>query len=111
MSALVESITKQASILSDAENHLKVAIGRYNTVKGLDGQQGYKVTINGVTVEVAEMDRHYYPKLIRGREMIHLGALKALDAEIDHWRARVKVEAGMLALCAERLAKFAKGEA
>lgn len=42
------------------------------------------VTVNGVTVAVSTCDnRTYQGTLIRGREMIHLGALKALGAELQ----------------------------
>lgn len=59
------------------------AIADLNKVRGLGGQTGYAVTVNGVRVDVAEMDRYYNGALIRGREMIHLGALKALQANVD----------------------------
>lgn len=111
MSAWAEQIAKQAVVVTSAESNLKAATDRYNKVKGLGGQQGYNVTIDGVTLAVANMDRYYVTKLIRGREMIHLGALKALDADIDQCRARVKTESAKLAVYAERLAGSLRGEA
>lgn len=88
--SIVDKIVKQAEALRAAEASLKMAIDRHAKIKGLGGQQGYAITIDGVTVPVAVMDRYYSPKLIRGREMIHLGALKALDGEIDQFRERIK---------------------
>lgn len=109
--SIVDQIVKQAEALRSAEASLKTSLDRYAKVKGLGGQQGYSVTIDGVTVQVAEMDRYYAPKLIRGREMIHLGALKALDAEIDRRRDNIKACRLALALLSERLTAAARGEA
>lgn len=105
--SIVDRIVKEAEALRAAEANLKGAIDRYNKVKGLGGQQGYAITIDGVNVSVAEMDRYCSPKLIRGREMIHLGALKALDAEIDRSRERIKSCRLALAGMGEALAQAA----
>ena len=73
-------------------------------VRALSGQQGYRVTIDGVAITVAEMDsRTYMAKLIRGREMIHLGALKALESLVDFWD-------GQVAECEQRLAALTGGK-
>ncbi len=105
--SIVDKIVKEAEALRVAEGNLKNAVDRYNKIKGLGGQQGYGITIDGVHVSVAEMDRYYSPKLIRGREMIHLGALKALDAEIDRCHERIKSCRLALAGMGETLAQAA----
>ena len=94
----VQQIAGQAAVVQKAEDALQAALRDLKTVRALNGQQGYTVTVNGVRIEVAVMDsRTYEAKLLRGREMIHLGALKALGARVD---------AAKETLAAER-AKFA----
>ncbi|MEK2607737.1 hypothetical protein WLF18_01265 [Pseudomonas shirazensis] len=79
-----------AQSLEKAEAAHKLAADRLAAVRGHCGQSGYSVTVNGVTVAVSECDRRTYQgTLIRGREMIHLGALKALGAELDAAEKRV----------------------
>lgn len=81
----------------------------YETVKSLCGQTGYGITIAGVRVEVAEMDaRTYMAKMIRGREMIHLGALKALDARVDTLNRKLSESIQMLTDAAQSLANNLK---
>ena len=94
----VQQIADQAVVVQKADDALQAALRDLNTVRALNGQQGYAVTVNGVRIDVAAMDRRTYEaKLLRGREMIHLGALKALGARVD---------AATETLAAER-AKFA----
>ena len=98
MSKYTDEVKKAADGLEQAENFLSSARGRLNTVRGHNGQSGYSVSVNGVTVAVSRMDsRTYQGTLIRGREMIHLGALKALGAEVQEaeesvmkWRDHLK---------------------
>ena len=85
----VTMIRKATDSLEAAQKAKKQADANVEAVRGLVGQTGYDITIGGVRLAVAEMDRHYNPKLIRGREMIHLGALKALQGVADHWRDEV----------------------
>ncbi|WP_313250092.1 hypothetical protein [Stenotrophomonas acidaminiphila] len=85
-----KAVAKAVAALDAAYADLKKARKDYETVKGLNGQSGYCVTVNGVRVDVAVMDsRTYQAGLIRGREMIHLGALKALQGAIRYYEQRV----------------------
>lgn len=91
MSKFTEAVTQAVKALEVAEKSHQVASERLATVRGHAGQSGYSVTINGVTVEVSVCDsRTYQGTLIRGREMIHLGALKALGAELQTAATRVR---------------------
>ena len=80
------------------------AVANYNTVKALNGQRGYDITVNGVVINVAAMNGNtYMAELVRGREMMHLGALKALSAQAKDAQA----------LCAElesALAGYVRGD-
>jgi len=90
MSQYTEAVMSAAQSLEKAEAAHKLAADRLAAVRGHCGQRGYSVTVNGVTVAVSECDsRTYQGTLIRGREMIHLGALKALAAELDAAEKRV----------------------
>lgn len=84
MSKYTEAVMEAAKALELAEKSHQIASERLATVRGHAGQSGYSVTVNGVTVAVSTCDRRTYQgTLIRGREMIHLGALKALGAELQ----------------------------
>lgn len=73
-----------AKELSKREQRLKGLTSELETIQNHIGQNGYAVEVNGVRVNVSEMDsRTYQSKMIRGREMIHLGALKAMQAMVD----------------------------
>ena len=92
MSAHVDTkaVAKAAAVLEAAYADLQKARNDYATVKAHNGQVGYKVTVNGISVDVSVMDqRTYMPAMIRGREMIHLGALKALAARIAQYETYV----------------------
>lgn len=107
-----EAIASAAGSLEREERSLAVAISNYDRIKGLNGQQGYSLTIDGVPIMVASMDRNTYSaKLIRGREMIHLGVLKALDSQIDDGRGRVTACKIKLAALADRLSESVRGAA
>lgn len=91
MSEYTKAVLAQLERIESAEKAVATAVSQYATVKQLNGQSGYSVVINGVRVDVADQDpKTYQAKMIRGREMIHLGALKSLDALIDQARARLK---------------------
>ena len=91
MSAIdTAAVDKASKALAEAYTALAKAESDYATVKCLNGQNGYSVTVNGVRVDVAVMDgRTYMGTMIRGREMIHLGALKALQSIIRSCKERV----------------------
>lgn len=109
--SLAKKVADQVEALKTAEKFLEGAISNYDRVKGLCGQRGYNLTIDGVQIAVAVMDeRTYQAKLVRGREMIHLGALKALDSAVDEWRDIVKQRRLDLAETADRLAHAARGD-
>lgn len=109
--SLVDQIVKQAELVRSADAALKTAINRYQQVKALNGQQGYSINIGGLTVQVAEMGPHYGPQMIRGCEMIHLGALKVLDGDIDRCRKNLNGLRLELAALGERMAVAARGAA
>ena len=91
MSKYTEAITAAVKALEHAEKSHQIAAERLATVRGHAGQSGYSVSVNGVTVAVSTCDsRSYQGTLIRGREMIHLGALKALGAELQTAADRVQ---------------------
>lgn len=91
MSKFTDDVKSSANDLEQAEKSYEAAKIRLSTVRGHCGQSGYSVTVNGVTVAVSTCDsRTYQGTLIRGREMIHLGALKALGAELQFAADRVK---------------------
>ena len=90
MSKFTEAVTISIKNLETAEQAWQKAKDRLATVRGHGGQSGYSVSVNGVTVAVSTCDsRTYQGTLIRGREMIHLGALKALGAELQTAEDRV----------------------
>jgi hypothetical protein len=91
MSKYTDAVVQAAQSLEKAEAAHKLALERLATVHGHAGQHGYSVTVNGVKVDVSICDsRTYQGTLIRGREMIHLGALKALGSEVDQAASVVK---------------------
>lgn len=92
MSKYTEAITEAVKALELAEKSHQLAAERLATVRGHAGQSGYSVTVNGVSVAVSTCDsrNNYQGTLIRGREMIHLGALKALGAELQAAADRVR---------------------
>lgn len=103
----IKEFTKAAEALGAALAGLKKAESDYAKVKGLGGQQGYSVHVNGVTISVAVMDGSYQGALVRGREMIHLGALKALQGMIDSWKCEVASRRAALRQIATDLAEAA----
>jgi hypothetical protein len=108
---LAATIAVQAKLVEDAQRELDAAKKRYQSVKALGGQQGYTVNIGGMEVRVASMDFNYTPKINRGCEMIHLGALKALDGAIDHWQKMLRERKQELAKLGLKLAESAGGAA
>lgn len=91
-----EKIKQQADIVARAQKNLTQAHSDYAKVKGLGGQVGYNVSISGVSIAVAYMNKSWQGELIRGREMLHLGALKALDAMIDFAKQELSKESAKL---------------
>lgn len=100
MSEYTDSIKQAAEGLDQAEKRLEVAKAQLDKVRGHCGQNGYSVVVNGVTVAVSVCDsKSYQGTLIRGREMIHLGALKALGAVVHMEEENVKKCKDHLAKC------------
>lgn len=86
MKAKIEAIQKAAESLEQARIAHESAIANLASIRGLRGQDGYAVTVGGIRIDVAVnagREGGWMAKLVRGREMIHLGALKALQALID----------------------------
>ncbi|MNF72876.1 hypothetical protein D3C85_60280 [compost metagenome] len=102
----IEAIQNAAADLELARAAHERAILDLATVRNLCGQNGYAVTVNGISIPVAEnggRDSGWAAKMIRGREMIHLGALKALQGVIDARADKVKVFEVRLKRLAEEL--------
>lgn len=77
-------LAQRAKTLQKLEDAAAIARQHLETVRALNGQKGYSISVNGVHVTVADMDpRTYNAKLLRGRDMLHLGALKVLQALVD----------------------------
>lgn len=108
MNALAKEIVKATEGLNKAIAYQEKLEDDYATVKALNGQRGYSVSVNGVNVDVARMDQQtYMAAMIRGREMIHLGALKALSAMIGDAKESVAGHKKYLAWLAHRMASEA----
>lgn len=91
MSEFTEAVKLAVAKLEAAEQSCQKAKDRLSAVRAHNGQGGYSVTVNGVSVAVSTCDsKTYQGTLIRGREMIHLGALKALGAELQAAEDRVR---------------------
>ncbi len=91
--SLVFQINQMTASLEAARKGFAEATQHYNSIKALRGQDGYSITIGGVKIDVAVnagRECGWAARMIRGRDMIHLGVLKVLDGEIDVWRARIK---------------------
>lgn len=87
-----QELMKCVNEIARAESRLAKAVAEYDAVKslGYSTQTCYAIHVNGVRIQISELDqRDFSKKLIRGREMLHLGALKVMDAEID--AARVEL--------------------
>jgi len=101
-----KDVVSAAAALEEAITKLKKAESDYDTVKGLGGQVGYNVSVNGVSIAVATMHPHTCQgTLVRGREMIHLGALKAMQGMIDAWKVEVVRRRAVLRQLAADLAE------
>lgn len=82
-----DKVRELALAVDNAKKKLDEAKYKLNVVHCHNGQQGYTVSVNGINVAVSVMDsRTYMGSLIRGREMIHLGAIKAVSALVDYYQ-------------------------
>lgn len=109
MNALAKQIVTACENLDKAIAAQSKAEKDYATVKALNGQIGYSVHVNGVKVDVAVMDQNTYNAvMIRGREMIHLGALKALSAIITEAKVSVAAHRRHVAMLAAKMAESAR---
>ena len=104
-------IAAKASEVEQAEVALETAKKRYRSVKALNGQEGYSINIGGLDIQVARMNSGYVPQVIRGCEMIHLGALKALAGDIDQRAMALTKRKQELAELGLKLAESAGGAA
>jgi hypothetical protein len=90
MSKYTQEVISAANALEAAEIVYDAAVKRLEAVRNHNGQLGYSIAVNGHRIDVSVCDsKTYQGTLIRGREMMHLGALKALGAEVDHTAKRV----------------------
>ena len=93
MSMDTDAIKRQANNVAAWQQRLKEATSHLASIRALNGQTGYSISIGGRNITVATMDsRTYMAVMIRGMEMIHLGALKALAGEIDGIERRLVIE-------------------
>lgn len=77
--------------LSNAQAGLSKAEGAKRTIdKAGATQSSITVNVGGYHIDVTSMDRCYMQSVIRGREMIYLGAKKMVNASIDEWKLKVK---------------------
>jgi hypothetical protein len=88
MSTFTDNVEKAALAIRSAEAGLLEAQSNYNLIRQLCGQRGYTITIatdsSTIRVPTAICDSHTWQgTLVRGRELIHLCVLKALDSIID----------------------------
>ena len=108
MTGLAEAIQTCSKQCEAMKEQLIAVKEKYERVKALGGQHGYSIAIDGLTIQVAGMDHETYgTKLLRGKDMIHLGALKVLDAEIDRRRGMLKAKCDELAGLAAQMAEAA----
>lgn len=63
-------------------------------------QDRIAVNVNGVYIDVTELDRSYCAQVIRGREMIALGAAKLLNEHVAQHEANVAKKKAELRECA-----------
>lgn len=106
---LAQIIAAKAAEVEQASVALANAEQRYRSVKALGGQNGYSVNIGGLQVNVARMNSAYMPQIIRGCEMIHLGALKALAGDIDQCAKALTLRKQELAELGRKLAESVGG--
>ena len=91
MSSLIDNMKKTGDEIVKLQNELQLNINNLASIKAHNGQQGYSLTINGVNIPVSKCDNLTYSgTLIRGRDMIHLGCIKAVNGVIDQLEARLK---------------------
>ncbi len=101
MTINTEMVKAQADVLFKTRNALAEAQQHYDKIRTLNGQVGYGISIGGVSLTVAEMDsRTYMAAMVRGMEMIHLGATKALAARVRALEFRVIEEEKKLTILA-----------
>ncbi len=111
MNALANQIAIAIEKLNKAIAAQAKAEKEYSLVKSLNGQDGYSVSVNGVRVDVAVMNQHtYMAAMVRGREMIHLGALKALSAMARDAALAVAAHRREVAALSARMAETAGKE-
>lgn len=105
---LLEKIQKAKDSLDAAHAALWLAESQLSNTRALFGQDGYSVSIGNTRIVVAEnggRESGYAARLIRGREIIHLGCMKALDAIVDQHKESVKAWELQLKSLTQELAK------
>lgn len=106
MKAKIEAIQKAAESLEQARVAHESAVASLASIRGLRGQEGYAVTVGGIRIDVAVnagREGGWMARLIHGRAMIHLGALKALQALVDERADTVRRNEASLKSLAEEL--------
>lgn len=53
-------------------------------------QENISIHISGITVQITEMDFHSRSKLKRGYDMVGLGLIKVIEAEMDKTEVNIK---------------------
>lgn len=99
----VDDIKAHGDAVKSAVEALNRAKLDLSKVRELNGQNGCSISVNGVCITVTSTcSKTYLPKMIRGREMIHLGALKALESLKDYAEEKLKYESERLAEITEK---------
>lgn len=102
----IDAIKKATDALQNATALLEQAKRNRASVNcSVRSQDRIAVNVNGVYIEVTELDRGYCAQVIRGREMIALGAAKLLNEHVAQHEANVAAKKAALEACVLDLAR------
>jgi hypothetical protein len=85
-----KSIKELCLKLEAAMASLQAAKEARNLLDFKGHQKQVAVRIGDYTLSVSDFNGSYASKVIRGREMIHLGMIKVANANIDMWHQEVE---------------------
>lgn len=88
-----KTIREHCDALDAAEKSLADAIAFRRALDCNGHQETISVSVGGRRIELSTLGREtgYASTLIRGREMIHLGAIKIANANVDSCRRAVAI--------------------
>jgi len=102
----IHEVKKAAELLEKAQAALEQAKKDRAAVNcSARSQDRISVNVNGVYIEITELDRGYCAQVIRGREMIALGAAKLLNEHVARHESNVAKKKAELQECALLLSK------